>query len=139
MSEKTKVTVRTGGWYGDRKLALDFPEDWELAVFWPLTPPPLSAREIATALEQPVAQQRIRELCRGKRRPLVIVDDLVRPTPASCVMPLLLREFQDAGIHLSDVTVMVGTGTHAGPTLEDVEKKIGPQAAEACYLLVHDH
>jgi nickel-dependent lactate racemase len=139
MNEKTQVTLRTGGWYGDRKLVLNFPEDWELAVFRPLTPPPWSARQIATALEQPVGQQRIRELSRGKKRPLVIVDDLVRPTPASCVMPLLLREFQDAGIHLSDVTVMVGTGTHAGPTLEDVEKKIGSQAAEACRLLVHDH
>ena len=43
MSDKTQVMLRTGGWYGDRKLLLDFPEDWELAVFWPLTPPPLSA------------------------------------------------------------------------------------------------
>src|SRR5215469_2766531 len=139
MSKKKQVIMRTGGWYGDRKLVLDFPEDWEPAVFWPLTPPPLSALEIATALEQPVGQQRICELCRGKKRPLVIVDDLVRPTPASCVMPLLLREFQDAGIQLSDVTIMVATGTHAGPTHEEVEKKIGPQAAEACRLLVHDH
>lgn len=139
MSDKTQVMLRTGGWYGDRKLALDFPDHWEMAVFWPHTPLPLSARQIATALEQPVGQQRIRELCRGKKRPLVIVDDLVRPTPASCVMPLLLRGFQDAGIHLSDVTVMVGTGTHAGPTREEVEKKIGSQAAEACRLFVHDH
>ena len=131
--------MRTGGWYGDRKLVLDFPEEWDLQVFWPLTPPPLSACQIATALEQPVAQQRIRELCRGKKRPLVIVNDLVRPTPASWVMPLLLREFQDAGIQPSDVTVVVGTGTHAGPTREEVEKKIGPQAAKTCRLLVHDH
>src|SRR5215469_3838549 len=125
MSKKKQVIMRTGGWYGDRKLVLDFPEDWEPAVFWPLTPPPLSALEIATALEQPVGQQRIRELCRGKKRPLVIVDDLVRPTPASCVMPLVLREFHDAGIHLGNVTVMVGTGTHAGPTREEVQKKVG--------------
>src|SRR5215831_15973150 len=109
MSETTQVMMRTGGWYGDRNLVLDFPEDWELAVFWPFTPPPLSVRQIAAALEQPVGQQRIREVCRGKTRPLVIVDDLVRPTPASFVMPLLLREFQDAGIHLSDVTIMVAT------------------------------
>jgi nickel-dependent lactate racemase len=139
MSEKAKVMMRIGGWYGDRKLVLDFPKDWELAVFWPFTPPPMSARQIATALEQPVAQQPIRELCLGKKRPLVIVDDLVRPTPASCVMPLLLREFQDAGIHPGDVTVVVGTGTHAGPTREEIEKKIGPEAAKACRLLVHDH
>jgi lactate racemase len=139
MSEKAQVMMRTGGWYGDRKLVLDFPKDWELAAFWPLTPPPLSARQIAIALEQPLAQQRIRELCRGKKRPLVIVDDLVRPTPVSCVMPLLLREFQDAGIRPGDVTVVVGTGTHAGPTREEIEKKIGREAAKACHLLVHDH
>jgi nickel-dependent lactate racemase len=139
MSDKTQVMLRTGGWYGDRKLVLDFPEHWEPAVFWPVTPLPLSARQIATALEQPIGQQRIRELCRGKKRPLVIVDDLVRPTPASCVMPLVLREFQDAGIHSSNVTVMIGTGTHAGPTREEVQKKVGPDAAEACRVLVHDH
>src|SRR5215472_12557209 len=139
MTEETQVMLRTGGWYGDRKLLLDFPEDWELAVFWPLTPPPLSARQISTALEHPVAQRRIRELCRGKKRPVVIVDDLVRPTPAASVMPWLLREFQDAGIHLGDVTVVVATGTHAGLTRDEVEKKIGPQAATACHLVVHDH
>jgi len=50
-----------------------------------------------------------------------------------------LREFQDAGIHLGDVTVVVGTGTHAGPTREEVEKKIGLQAATTCRLVVHDH
>jgi hypothetical protein len=69
----------------------------------------------------------------------VLIDDLVRPTPASCVMPWLLREFQAAGIPHSKVTVVIATGTHAAPTRKEVAKKIGPQAAEACQVLVHDH
>jgi nickel-dependent lactate racemase len=131
--------MRTGGWYGDRELMLDFPEDWQLSISWPSTPPPLSAGQIAAALEQPIARPRIRDLCHGRRRPLVIVDDLVRPTPAACVMPLLLREFDDAGIEPGEVTVVVGTGTHDGPTREEVARKIGAQAAEACRVLIHDH
>ncbi|MFB3916849.1 MAG: lactate racemase domain-containing protein [Terriglobales bacterium] len=139
MNDLSEVTLRTGGWHGDNPLNLRFPPQWEITTFWPHTPPPLTEAQIADALNRTVGQPPVRDLCRGKKHPLLIVDDLVRPTPAACVMPVLLRHFHDAGIPAANVTVLVGTGTHPGPTRDGVIQKIGAQAASACRVVVHDH
>src|SRR2546422_265889 len=90
--------LRTGAWYGDEIIRLDFPADWEICEVWPTTPPSLTDEEIAASLESPVGQPPMKQMCQGKSRPLVIVDDLNRPTPASRVLPFLLKQFREAGI-----------------------------------------
>jgi lactate racemase len=106
---------------------------------WPHTPPPLDDAQIAEALERPVGQPPIRELARGKSRPLIVVDDLTRPTPTSRVIPHVLRHFEAAGIGSRAVTILMATGTHGPPGPGGVEKKAGPEAAASCRLLVHQH
>jgi nickel-dependent lactate racemase len=127
----------TGAWYSDEALTLDFPPEWDVTVFRPSTPPPLTDRQIAEALEQPSGQSPIRQIGRGKSRPLVIVDDLNRPTPVARVMPFLLKHFRDAGISSRDVTILVASGTHGAPQLNAVLKKAGPEAA-SCKIVLHD-
>jgi lactate racemase len=106
---------------------------------WPDTPPPLDDERIAEALERPVGQPPIRELARGKSRPLIIVDDLTRASPTARVIPHLLRHLEAAGIDRRDVTILMATGTHGPPGPGGVEKKAGPEASAACRLLVHQH
>ncbi len=130
--------LRTAVWYGDRPLSLHFPIEWNVTFLWPRTPPPLTENQIVEILEQPVGQPPIRQMCRGKSRPLVIIDDLNRPTPVARVMRFLLRHFQDAGISARDVRILVATGTHGAPRIETLPKKVGPEAASACQILVHD-
>jgi nickel-dependent lactate racemase len=139
MSLEQAFILRTDGWYTDRPLTLDFPAHWEVTTFWPRTPAPMSDQQIAEALEHPFEQRPIRDLCRGKRRPLVIVDDLVRPTPAARFMPCVLRHFEDAGITTKDVTVIIATGTHAGPQRPALIRKVGEEAFARCRVVVHDH
>jgi len=127
----------TGAWYSDEALTLDCPPEWDVTVFRPPTPPPLTDRQIAEALERPSGQSPIRQICRGKSRPLVIIDDLNRPTPVARVMPFLLTHFHDAGISSRDVTILVATGTHGAPQLNAVLKKAGPEAA-SCKIVLHD-
>ena len=129
--------LRTCAWYGDQPFWLDFPDEWEVTFLWPKTPPPLTDDQIAEKLERPIGQPPIREICRGKSRPLVIVDDLNRPTPAARVMPYLLSHFHDAGIPAREVRIMMAPGTHGAPCRDALVKKIGP-AAVSCRILVHD-
>ena len=103
--------LRTGAWYGDQPLSLDFPDKWDVTFLWPRTPPPLTDQQIVDILDRPVGQPPIRQICRGKSRPLVIVDDLNRPTPAARVIPFLLSSFRDAGIPLGDVKILMAPGT----------------------------
>ncbi len=130
--------LRTAVWYGDQPFSLYFPAEWDVTILWPRTPPPLTDDQIAEILERPTAQSPIRQMCRGKSRPLVIIDDLTRPTPVARIMPFLLRHFQDAGVSARNVRILVATGTHGAPGMEAMARKVGPEAASACPILVHD-
>ena len=130
--------LRTAAWYGDREIELAFPDGWEVAVHTPRTGPPLADADIDEALRHPVGQEPIARLARGRSRPLIVVDDLTRPTPAARVIPAVLRQLAEAGIAADDVTILLATGTHVGATREAFAKKIGHEAAAACRLLMHD-
>jgi len=132
------ATLRTAAWYGDRGLTLHFPSAWELTVHSPVTPAPLGDAEIAARLRSPLGQPRIAELARGRSRPLIIVDDLNRPTPASRVLPALLRELAEAGVPARNVRILMAPGTHGAPPPGALAKKVGEPAAAACELHVHD-
>src|SRR5215469_13954033 len=130
--------LRTGAWYGDEIIRLDFPLNWDICEKWPTTPPPLTDAEIAAALESPVGQSSIRQMCQQKSRPLIIVDDLNRPTPASRVLPLLLRQMDEAGISAKHVRILMAGGTHGKARMDAMSKKVGAEAAGSCQLIAHD-
>jgi len=129
---------RTGAWHGEEALFLPFPAGWDVTVLWPRTPPALTDDEIAASLDRPIGQPPLREICRGRSRPLIIVDDLNRPTPAGRVMPLVLEHFWQAGIPAQAVRILLSTGTHGAPQADSMRKKVGPEAASACQILIHD-
>src|SRR6266516_7317741 len=132
------LILQTAAWYGDRTINLDLPDSWEVSVFAPATARALTDAELWERLESPVGQRPIRELCTAATRPLIIVDDLNRPTPASRVLPLLVREFTDAGIPTRNITILIGPGTHAPPTADAVVKKVGADLIHSCRVCVHD-
>ncbi len=68
---------------------------------------------------------------------MVIVDDLNRPTPASRILPYLLKYFHEAGVPPGDVRILFATGTHAPANAAAIRKKIGEDAAARCSVLVH--
>jgi lactate racemase len=135
----SQLTLRTGAWYGDRAEKLVFPDDWELNVLWPRTPQPLSVSDMVAALEHPTNQAPISKLAVGKSRPVLVVDDLNRPTPVAAVMPIVLEQFRQAGVLPSKITVVLASGMHAPPGRDAVVKKLGSEAAETCRVVIHDY
>jgi lactate racemase len=83
-------------------------------------------------------QLSIRERCTATTRPLIIVDDLNRPTPAARVLPFLVRQFTDAGVPAENITVLIGSGTHAPPSTEGAAKKVGADVMQSCRVRIHD-
>ena len=132
------LTLRTGAWFGDGKIELPMPSEWEVDVLRPVTPTPLKNEQLERILDQPVGQASIEELCKGKSKPVIIVDDLNRPTPISTVMPLLLKRIWDSGIPKHNVTIIMATGTHGHPDQNAWLKKIGAEAVSSSRLLIHD-
>lgn len=130
--------VRTAAWYAERSVTLRFPAQWDVIEHWPPTLPPLGEEQIRASIGQPIGQAPIHERCRGKKRPVVVVDDLNRPTPAWRVMPHVLEELRRGGIDPAAITIVMATGTHGAPRPGAFEKKVGRQAAAACRLEAHD-
>jgi hypothetical protein len=54
------------------------------------------------------------------------------------VIPLVLEHFRQAGIPAQAVRILLSTGTHGAPQADSVRKKVGPEAASACQILIHD-
>ncbi len=136
------IRLRTAVWHSEELLSLPIPLEWDVTVFRPCTPPPLTDAQIEQALERPCGQLPLRELCwangiHGALRPLIIVDDPNRPTPVSRVIPFVLKHFQRAGIPAREVRILVASGTHGAPQRETLLRKLGPEAC-ACQILVHD-
>ncbi len=107
-------------------------------MFAPATGRALTDAEVWERLESPVGQRPIRELCTQTTRPVIILDDLNRPTPASRVLPLVVRQFTEAGIPRRNITIIIGPGTHAPPSADAVAKKVGPDLIHSCRVCVHD-
>jgi nickel-dependent lactate racemase len=135
----SQLLLNSGAWYGDRPLLLSCPEQWNLRIHAPSLPRPLTDEEIEERLENPVGQPPLWRLAEGKTRPIIIVDDLTRPTPADRIMPALLRRLKAAGIQPRDVRVILASGSHEEIPSDALIKKIGPEAASSCRLLTHDH
>ena len=132
------ITLRTGAWFGDKHIELQIPSEWNVDVLWPVTPSRLNSEQLERILDQPVGQPSIEELCKGKSKPIIIVDDLNRPTPVSQVMPLLLKRLWNSGIPKQNVTIIMACGTHGHPDQNAWVKKVGVDAVSSSRLIMHD-
>ena len=132
------VTVRSGAWYGDRELTLNFPTDWEVETLGPKDAPTLSDTHIEQAFAEPIGTPRISEVAKGKKSAAIIVDDLSRPTPASRIIPYILQELTSAGVPKSEIRFVAGVGAHRPLTDADIVKKVGADIAAAYEVTNHN-
>lgn len=134
----TAAEIRTGIWYNDRSVVVEFPPNWRVHVIAPATPAPLTDEEIGRCLDEPVGQPPLTELARGRRHVVIIVDDLSRPTPAHRIMPHLLRRLSAAGIADDAISVVIATGTHGHQDKTAISNKLGPECMQRCRVRLHD-
>jgi nickel-dependent lactate racemase len=131
------VELNSSAWFGDVPILLDFPASWEIETIGGYGPS-LSNDEMRGKLRNPTASDPLSEIARGKKRIVIVVDDLTRPTPVEKILPLVLNELQEAGISSDSVTVVMAGGTHLQPTKEEIGKKIGNDLARMIKVLPHD-
>jgi nickel-dependent lactate racemase len=134
----TSLELRSAAWYGDQVINLPHPAAWRVTVHDPKLGEPWNDDAIIASLENPIEQRPIREMATGARRPVVLLDDLNRPTPAGRVVPALLEQFNDAGIPAANVTVVMAPGTHGRPPPDAFVRKLGAEIAGRCRVRIHD-
>ena len=133
----TTIKLRTGVWYNDHAIELDFPDHWKVHAHYPNTPAELDEAAIRDAMANPIGEPALVELAKGKQRPVIVVDDLARPTPAFKIMPYVLEALHQAGIKGEQIRILIATGTHGHQDPEALRSKLGDQAVDTCNIIVH--
>jgi nickel-dependent lactate racemase len=111
--------------YGESGLTVDLPEDRTTVVEPVYTPgAPDPAETLRAALRTPVAGPRLRDIVRPGQTVAIAVCDGTRAQPRHLMVPAVLEEL-DGVVDLTDVVVLVATGTHRGNTDAELRAMLG--------------
>lgn len=119
--------------------ALDVPEQNLLACLEPRSCETAGAVEqlVNAALDQPVNSPPIEQLASPASRVLLLVDDATRQTPASLLLPALLRRLESAGVARPRINILIAAGTHSRMSPKEVEQKLGAAVASRYAVTLH--
>ncbi|MBN1836286.1 MAG: nickel-dependent lactate racemase [Spirochaetales bacterium] len=119
---------------------LEVPDSFSVERFaLPEVAAPAPAAELVRqALDRPIGTSRLRDLARGKKRVLVISDDVTRPTPVADFVAAVLDELTAAGVEDSQVRFIMALGTHRPMTRPEMEWKLGAEVVNRYQVFNHD-
>ena len=113
-------------------MELDFPPSWSI-FFRPMKGGErrkLTRQEMERTFRKPIGSKPIHELAKGKKEVVILFDDLARPTPVFEVLPLVLRELEEAGISDQQIRLIAALGAHGALTANDFRKKLGEEVLD---------
>lgn len=94
------------------------------------------AELINTALNNPIASPKLRDLANGKKNVVIICSDHTRPVPSSVIIPPMLREIR-LGSPGADITLLIATGCHRESTREELIYKFGEEVVNNEKIVMH--
>jgi nickel-dependent lactate racemase len=135
-----KVTLGELLWYGNSSFEIDLPDSWEVTLH-PMQgaqAPALTLQRMADGIHQPIGQPRLRELARGKKKAVIIFDDMTRPTRIDQLGPIVIDELLAAGIQEEQISFVCALGTHGALTQHELRRKVGNEILERFRVYNHN-
>ncbi|HYL82163.1 MAG TPA: nickel-dependent lactate racemase [Candidatus Acidoferrum sp.] len=125
--------------YGKREIEIRIPTKNYRGTLAPRYQPGLedTPAAIRHALAHPIGSRRLREIARGKKSAVIVVNDITRPTASDKLLPPLLAELAEAGLGSQQVLLLVATGTHRDNTREELERMLGKRILDEFRVLNH--
>lgn len=125
--------------YGKGEMEIRIPRENYLATLMPHYKPGVKdeAGEVKRALENPIGTPRLKEIARGKKNAVIVVNDITRPTATYKLLPHLFEELKAAGLNEDKITLLVATGTHRDNTREELEGMLGKEAVTRFKIINH--
>lgn len=127
-------------WHDLGWLEIDLPGDWDVQ-FCPMAgyeKAPLSKEEMAVGIHSPIGTPDLGELARGKKRAVIVFDDLTRPTRTYELAPLVLDILHKSGLTEDQITFVCALGAHGALTMADFRKKLGLDIIEKYRVFNHN-
>ena len=115
-------------WHGTRALELPLPDSWqvEMCNMAGYNRPALTADQIKAAVTKNLIDTPpIRELARGKKKIVIIFDDMTRVTRVADIVPFVINELEVAGISDDRIRFIAALGCHGSMNRLDFIKKLG--------------
>lgn len=113
--------------YGREQLVVELPEKNVVKVLKiqsaAALEDPLDA--VFDVLEEPIESEPLAAIAEGKKSACVVICDSSRPVPNPVILPPILQTFEDAGIDLSKITILIATGLNRTSTNEERVELIG--------------
>lgn len=114
-------------WYGNGLIDIDLPDDWPVDVckMNGFNAPSLSLEKIETAIKTPLDSPRLSDMAKGKKRAVIIFDDMTRPTRTYEIAPAVVDELMTGGVPEENILFICALGTHGALTFNEFRKKLG--------------
>ena len=134
------ISVPAWEWYGWKSEKLHFPDSWDVNIqkMRGHDAKALAPKEIIEKLQNPFGTKPLREIAKGKRKCVIIFDDMTRPTKTTQILPSVLGELRRAGLAENQIVFMMASGAHTGRMLYDFQKKLGEEICEKYLVFNHN-
>lgn len=125
--------------YGKGEIEIQIPKKNFVATLVPHFQPGLrnEAGAVKQALENPIGTQRLKEMARGRKSAVIVVNDITRPTATYKLLPHLIQELKEGGMREGQVRFLVATGTHRDNTREELEGMLGKEVLQRFQVVNH--
>lgn len=127
-------------WYENNSLDINVPDEWDVE-YCPMRGadrPALTLEQMEQAILNPIGTPRLRDLAHGKKRAVIIFDDMTRPTRVFELAPIVLRELTAGGLQEDDIVFVCALGTHGALTQNEFRKKLGRGLVEKFRVFNHN-
>ena len=91
------------------------------------------------AFHYPLQSATLPDLVRSGDSVVIVVDDHTRPCPSKQLLPIVLDELKKGGVSDSDITILIGTGTHSSPTKNQIVQLLGKQIVHNYTIISNDN
>jgi nickel-dependent lactate racemase len=125
--------------YGKGEMEVRIPRKNYVATLMPRFKPGLKdeAGAVRQALENPIGTPRLREMARGRKSAVIVVNDITRSTATYKLLPHLIQELKDGGMRENQVQILVATGTHRDNTPQELEGMLGKDMVRRFNVVNH--
>jgi lactate racemase len=93
---------------------------------------------IKEALDHPVGSTPLREMARPGNRVCIVFTDITRDCPDHLLIPAMLTELEQAGVHDEDITLLCGVGMHRPSTQDEKVAKLGADVVAHYRVIDHE-
>jgi nickel-dependent lactate racemase len=132
------IELRAAAWYGDESISLVFPDHWQVQVAGDQRLPALSRAAIRKSILFPIASKPLSELGVNRKRAVILIDDVTRPTPTAQLLPIIIDELSNAGLQPEQISILVAGGTHAPASQREIQQKVGRHLPFGLRSIAHD-